>query len=74
MVPELVAYQDEDYARRYAEVVRRVHIELVAEIAQDEGQLVLRRAIEAGLPERSIIMALGPGFTLSTAMLGRPYS
>ncbi|MGF1621936.1 MAG: type III polyketide synthase [Rhodomicrobiaceae bacterium] len=35
---------------------------------------VLRRAIEAGLPERSIIMALGPGFTLSTAMLGRPYS
>ena len=25
-VPELVAYQDHDYARRYAEAVRRVHV------------------------------------------------
>ncbi|MEA2419750.1 MAG: indolepyruvate ferredoxin oxidoreductase, partial [Thermoleophilaceae bacterium] len=25
-VPELVAYQDEDYARHYAELVRRVHV------------------------------------------------
>ncbi len=33
---------------------------------------VLERAIEAGLPDRSLIMALGPGFTLSTAMLARP--
>lgn len=33
---------------------------------------VLEKAIQAGLPERSVIMALGPGFTLSTAMLGRP--
>ncbi len=33
---------------------------------------VLQRAIKSGLPERSIIMALGPGFTLSTAMLSRP--
>lgn len=33
---------------------------------------VLDKAIQAGLPERSIIMALGPGFTLSTAMLTRP--
>jgi alkylresorcinol/alkylpyrone synthase len=33
---------------------------------------VLERAMQAGLPERSIIMALGPGFTLSTALLARP--
>jgi alkylresorcinol/alkylpyrone synthase len=32
---------------------------------------VLEQAIRAGLPERSIIMALGPGFTLSTALLTR---
>lgn len=33
---------------------------------------VLDKVIQAGMPERSMIMALGPGFTLSTAMLGRP--
>ncbi|NJM34850.1 MAG: type III polyketide synthase, partial [Rhodomicrobium sp.] len=33
---------------------------------------VLEQVMQAGLPERSIIMALGPGFTLSTAMLRRP--
>ncbi len=32
---------------------------------------VLDQVMQAGLPERSIIMALGPGFTLSTAMLSR---
>ncbi len=30
---------------------------------------VLERAIKAGLPAKSMLMALGPGFTLSTAML-----
>jgi alkylresorcinol/alkylpyrone synthase len=33
---------------------------------------VLERAIAAGLPETSLLMALGPGFTLSTALLSRP--
>jgi alkylresorcinol/alkylpyrone synthase len=33
---------------------------------------VLERVLRTGLPERSILMALGPGFTLSTAMLTRP--
>jgi alkylresorcinol/alkylpyrone synthase len=32
---------------------------------------VLDRVMCAGLPERSMLMALGPGFTLSTAMLTR---
>ena len=32
---------------------------------------VLERVLNAGMPERAMIMALGPGFTLSTAMLGR---
>jgi alkylresorcinol/alkylpyrone synthase len=32
---------------------------------------VLERAIEAGLPPRSMLMALGPGFTLSTVTLTR---
>jgi alkylresorcinol/alkylpyrone synthase len=33
---------------------------------------VLERAIAAGLPETVLLMALGPGFTLSTALLSRP--
>lgn len=32
---------------------------------------VLERAIEAGLPQQSMLMALGPGFTLSTVTLLR---
>lgn len=32
---------------------------------------VLERAIAAGLPARSLLMALGPGFTLSTVTLSR---
>jgi alkylresorcinol/alkylpyrone synthase len=32
---------------------------------------VLERAIAAGLPETAMVMALGPGFTLSTALLHR---
>lgn len=32
---------------------------------------VLERAMNAGLPERSVVMALGPGFTISTATLVR---
>jgi alkylresorcinol/alkylpyrone synthase len=35
---------------------------------------VLERVMRAGLPHRSMVMALGPGFTLSTAMLGRPHA
>lgn len=35
---------------------------------------VLEQVMQAGLPERSMVMALGPGFTLSTAMLGRPHA
>lgn len=35
---------------------------------------VLNEVMQAGLPERSMIMALGPGFTLSTAMLSRPHA
>jgi alkylresorcinol/alkylpyrone synthase len=30
---------------------------------------VLERALQAGLPERSMLVALGPGFTVSTATL-----
>ena len=35
---------------------------------------VLERVIAAGLPPRSVLMALGPGFTLSTLTLtqGQP--
>jgi alkylresorcinol/alkylpyrone synthase len=33
---------------------------------------VLERAIAAGLPDAALLMALGPGFTLSTVMLSRP--
>jgi alkylresorcinol/alkylpyrone synthase len=33
---------------------------------------VLERAIAAGLPNTALLMALGPGFTLSTALLARP--
>jgi indolepyruvate ferredoxin oxidoreductase len=40
-VPELVAYQDEDYARRYAETVRRVH---VAEQERTPGHSELTQA------------------------------
>ncbi len=32
---------------------------------------VLDRAIKAGLPDRAMLMAFGPGFTLSTALLSR---
>jgi indolepyruvate ferredoxin oxidoreductase len=41
-VPELVAYQDEDYARRYAEAVRRVH---VAEQERAPGHSELTQAV-----------------------------
>jgi indolepyruvate ferredoxin oxidoreductase len=41
-VPELVAYQDEDYARRYAETVRRVH---VAEQERTPGHGELAEAV-----------------------------
>ena len=41
-VPELVAYQDEDYARRYAEAVRRVH---VAEQERTPGHSELTEAV-----------------------------
>jgi alkylresorcinol/alkylpyrone synthase len=33
---------------------------------------VLERTIAAGLPTTALLMALGPGFTLSTAVLSRP--
>lgn len=32
---------------------------------------VLERALQAGLPERSMLLSLGPGFTVSTATLAR---
>jgi len=41
-VPELVAYQDEHYARRYAEAVRRVH---VAEQERTPGHSELAEAV-----------------------------
>ncbi|HEV3379268.1 MAG TPA: indolepyruvate ferredoxin oxidoreductase family protein [Thermoleophilaceae bacterium] len=41
-VPELVAYHDEDYARRYAEAVRRVH---VAEQERTPGHSELAQAV-----------------------------
>jgi indolepyruvate ferredoxin oxidoreductase len=41
-IPELVAYQDEDYARRYAEFIRRVH---VAEQERTPGHLELTQAV-----------------------------
>jgi indolepyruvate ferredoxin oxidoreductase len=41
-VPELVAYKDEDWARRWAEVVRRVH---VAEQERTPGQSELAEAV-----------------------------
>ena len=41
-VPELVAYQDEAYARRYAEAVRRVH---VAEQERAPGHTELTEAV-----------------------------
>ena len=41
-VPELVAYQDEDYARRYAERVRHVH---VAEQERTPGHSELAEAV-----------------------------
>ena len=41
-VPELVAYQDEAYARRYAELVRRVH---VAEQERTPGHAELAEAV-----------------------------
>jgi indolepyruvate ferredoxin oxidoreductase len=41
-VPELVAYQDADYARRYAELVRRVH---VAEQERTPGHSELTEAV-----------------------------
>jgi indolepyruvate ferredoxin oxidoreductase len=41
-VPELVAYQDEAYARRYAELVRRVH---VAEQERTPGHSELAEAV-----------------------------
>ena len=44
-VPELVAYQDEGYARRYAELVRRVH---VAEQERTPGRDELAEAVAKG--------------------------
>jgi indolepyruvate ferredoxin oxidoreductase len=41
-IPELIAYQDEDYARRYAETVRRVH---VAEQERTPGHAELAEAV-----------------------------
>jgi indolepyruvate ferredoxin oxidoreductase len=41
-VPELVAYQDEDYAQRYAETLRRVH---VAEQERTPGHSELTQAV-----------------------------
>jgi indolepyruvate ferredoxin oxidoreductase len=41
-VPELVVYQDEDYTRRYAEAVRRVH---VAEQERTPGHSELTQAV-----------------------------
>jgi alkylresorcinol/alkylpyrone synthase len=35
---------------------------------------VLERTIAAGLPETALLMALGPGFTLSAALLSRPHA
>lgn len=35
---------------------------------------VLHRAIEAGLPPRAVLMALGPGFTVGSVALARPSS
>jgi alkylresorcinol/alkylpyrone synthase len=32
---------------------------------------VFERVLNAGIPERAMMMALGPGLTLSTAMLGK---
>src|SRR5688572_30981949 len=45
-VPELVAYQDEDYARHYAEAVRRVH---VAEQERTPGHSELTQAVASYL-------------------------
>jgi len=41
-IPELVAYQDEDYARHYAEIVRRAH---VAEQERTPGHSELAEAV-----------------------------
>ena len=48
------------------EVLRRF-----ANMSAPTALFVLERALAAGLPERSMLMALGPGFTISTATLGR---
>jgi alkylresorcinol/alkylpyrone synthase len=48
------------------EVLRRF-----ANMSAPTALFVLERALAAGLPERSMLMALGPGFTISTATLER---
>lgn len=48
------------------EVLRRY-----ANMSAPTALFVLERALAAGLPEKSLLMALGPGFSISTATLGR---
>lgn len=49
------------------------------EVLRDYGNMsaptvlfVLKRVLDAGLPERTMLLALGPGFTASGLMLSRP--
>lgn len=48
------------------EVLRRF-----ANMSAPTALFVLERALKAGLPETSLLMALGPGFSIATATLGR---
>jgi alkylresorcinol/alkylpyrone synthase len=42
-----------------------------ANMSAPTALFVLERALSAGLPKRSMLMALGPGFSISTATLGQ---
>lgn len=42
-----------------------------ANMSAPTALFVLERALKAGLPETSLLMALGPGFSIATATLGR---